>query len=118
MKLLIAATVLLTVVKETSSFSLLASTKCCSIGSTALKATSSSSHYESFNDIRTTRRSILASVSLFGTIMASSSPLGPSAASAAATDSSVDYKAVASDIAALVKQDPDKGPTLVCISSS
>ncbi|GKY97956.1 hypothetical protein MPSEU_000753600 [Mayamaea pseudoterrestris] len=44
---------------------------------------------------------------------ASTSDLVESLSTSSSTTGTVDYKAVASDIAALIKQDPNKGPTMV-----
>ena len=43
-------------------------------------------------------------------VVAAVAPLGPTVASAA---DAVDYKAVAADIAKIIKSDPDKGPTFL-----
>lgn len=58
------------------------------------------------------RRQVLLSSGLLAALV-----LGPVEFSWADDSSSLDYRAVASDIAALVRNDPDKGPTMVrCIS--
>ena len=62
------------------------------------------------------RRSFLLSSSAFAASLASAAASGLVVfppASAGATASSVDYKAVAADIQSMVKETPDKGPTLV-----
>ena len=59
------------------------------------------------------RRSVLASCAAFAAAALGSIRVPVWAVAETEASSVVDYKAVAADIASLIQQDPDKGPTLV-----
>jgi cytochrome c peroxidase len=80
--------------------------------STTFLAQLSKSHIEPNDGITTNRRAFLLTAPATAAAAAALSSL-TFVNIAGASDSSVNYKNVAADIAALVKKDPDKGPTLV-----
>jgi catalase (peroxidase I) len=84
--------------------------------STSVLAHLSQNHVESNEDITSTnsrRAFLLTAPTATAAATAALSSLTFVHIASAVSDSTVKYKNVAADIAALVKEDPDKGPTLV-----